>query len=308
MNTFVSTPSEVTYGAFKPDPWRINADLHCHSSMSDGVLPPADLAQRAASQGVTLFSLTDHDEVAGQAQAQQAAQALGLDYVPGVEVSVTWGGETIHVLGLGIDYTHEALVNGLARTRSGRDGRAREMAQQLERAGVPDAWNGALRHVGNPALISRTHFARHIVDCGICDDVSEVFQKFMVAGKPGYVEHRWAKLTEALSWIHQAGGTAVLAHPGRYRLDTTALWALMTEFREAGGEAIEVVCGSHSRDQYQRFARIALEFGFKASRGSDFHAPGERHNELGSLPLLPDSVVPVWAGREDWSPGLASSA
>lgn len=277
------------------DPWRFNADLHCHSSMSDGVLPPEVLVERAAAQGVELFSLTDHDELCGQQQAADAARRLGLDYVGGVEVSVSWGGETIHVVGLRIDWHDAGLLDGLARTRSGRDVRAREMAAQLEKVGIPDAWEGALRHVGNPALISRTHFARHIVECGICDDVSEVFRKYMVEGRPGYVEHRWAALSDAVGWIRAAGGIAVLAHPGRYRLGDTALWALINEFREAGGSAIEVVCGSHSRDQFRRFASVAVEFGLLASRGSDFHAPGERHNELGQLPALPDSVVPVWS-------------
>jgi predicted metal-dependent phosphoesterase TrpH len=207
---------------------------------------------------------------------------------------VSWGGETVHVVGLRIDWTDAALCAGLARTRSGRDSRAREIARQLEIAGVPDAWEGALRHVGNPALISRTHFARYIVERGICSDVGEVFRKYLVEGKPGYVEHRWARLSEAVEWIRGAGGVAVLAHPGRYRFNDTALWALVSEFKAAGGEAIEVVCGSHTRDQFRRFASVALEAGLAASRGADFHSPGERHTELGRLPLLPDSVTPVW--------------
>jgi len=276
-----------------------NADLHCHSNVSDGVLAPEALVERAIEQGVELFSLTDHDELAGQEMAARAAQALGLRYVGGVEVSVTWGGETVHVVGLQIDWENAELAAGLARTRAGRDQRALEMAASLERVGIQNAYAGALRHVGNPALISRTHFARHLVDTGICADINEVFRKYLVEGKPGYVEHRWAKLPEAIGWIRAAGGTAILAHPGRYRFNETELWALIDEFREAGGEAIEVVCGSHSRDQYGRFARIARDSGLKASRGSDFHAPGERHIELGRLPPLPDSVVPVWAGWMD---------
>jgi predicted metal-dependent phosphoesterase TrpH len=262
--------------------------------MSDGVLEPAALVERAADNGVELFSLTDHDEICGQQQAADAARARGLEYVGGVEVSVSWGGETVHVVGLRIDWTDAALCAGLARTRSGRDSRAREIARQLEIAGVPDAWEGALRHVGNPALISRTHFARYIVERGICSDVGEVFRKYLVEGKPGYVEHRWARLSEAVEWIRGAGGVAVLAHPGRYRFNDTALWALVSEFKAAGGEAIEVVCGSHTRDQFRRFASVALEAGLAASRGADFHSPGERHTELGRLPLLPDSVTPVW--------------
>ncbi len=279
------------------DPRSLNADLHCHSSVSDGVLQPDELVGRAAAQGVQIFALTDHDEVGGQEAAAQAAGECGLRYVGGVEVSVTWGGETVHVVGLRIDWHNDELIAGLARTRAGRDQRARDMAADLARVGIPDAYEGALRHVGNPALISRTHFARHIVDTGVCAHLDEVFRKYLTEGKPGFVEHRWAKLAEAVGWIRAAGGTAVLAHPGRYRFNPTQLWALIEEFRQAGGEAIEVVCGSHSRDQYGRFAKLARESGLKASRGSDFHAPGERHIELGRLPPLPDSVVPVWA---DW--------
>ncbi len=288
-----------------PDPWALNVDLHCHSSVSDGVLAPDELVSRALDHGVQILSLTDHDEVGGQDAAARAAVARGLPYIGGVEISVTWGGETIHVVGLRIDWCHEELRAGLARTRAGRDQRAREMAADLARAGIPDAYEGALRYVGNPALISRTHFARHIVDTGVCAQIDEVFRKFLSEGKPGYVEHRWARLPEAVGWIRAAGGTAVLAHPGRYRFNPTQLWALIEEFREAGGEAIEVVCGSHSKDQYGRFAKLARDAGLKASRGSDFHAPGERHIELGRLPPLPDSVEPVWA---DWPEALQLAA
>lgn len=278
-------------------PWRLNADLHCHSTRSDGVLEPAELARRAHANGVELFALTDHDELGGLAEASRAAAALGMRFVPGVEISVTWAGETVHVLGLGIDPGNRALREGLARTRAGRLARAREMAAQLEAAGVSDAFEGALRHVGNPELISRTHFARHIVACGVCKDVDEVFDRFLSEGRPGFVAHRWARLSEALDWIAQAGGVAVLAHPGRYRLNASALWSLMSEFRDGGGEGIEVVCGSHTRAQYDAFARHAGEFGFRASRGSDFHGPDEGRFDLGRLPPLPSSVVPLW---HDW--------
>ena len=279
------------------DPWRINADLHCHSSVSDGTLEPEALAARAHAQGVEIFSLTDHDELGGQARAARAAQALGMAYVPGVEISVTWAGETIHVVGLGVDPTDRSLLDGIARTRDGRESRAREMAESLAAAGIPGAFEGALRYVGNPELISRTHFARHLVESGQCSDVGEVFQRYLTEGKPGFVPHRWAKLPQAVGWITASGGTAVLAHPGRYRLSETALWALIEEFRESGGTAMEVVCGSHTRDQYGRFATLAREFGLRASRGSDFHDPVESRVELGSLPPLPDAVVPVWY---DW--------
>lgn len=279
------------------DPLPINADLHAHSRVSDGVLAPAEVARRAHARGVRMFALTDHDEVDGLAEARAAADALGMAFVPGVEISVSWGDETIHVVGLRIDAAHPVLRDGLARTRNGRDARAREIGDQLARAGVDDAYAGALKYVGNPAMVGRMHFARYLVEGGVCRDVQEVFRRFLVHGKPGFVPHRWARLADAVGWIRAAGGVAVLAHPGRYRLDDTGLWSLIAEFRDCGGEGIEVVSGSHSRDQYGRFARIAREFGLRASRGSDFHAPDEGRVELGGLPPLPDGLEPIW---QDW--------
>ena len=272
----------------------LNADLHCHSTVSDGTLAPAEVVRRAHANGVQLLALTDHDEVGGLDEAHRAAAELGLAFVPGVEVSVTWGGETIHVVGLDIDWRHPTLVAGLADTRSGRDARGRDMGAQLAAAGVPHAYEGALRYAGNPALLSRTHFARYLVECGVCADTREVFGRFLVEGRPGFVPHRWARLPEAIDWIVGAGGVAVLAHPGRYRLDATQLWALMSEFREAGGRGIEVVTGSHTPPQYGQFARFAREFGLLASRGSDFHSPTESRVDLGRLPPLPAELDPVW--------------
>lgn len=276
----------------------LNADLHSHSTASDGVLSPAQLAARAHAQGVELYALTDHDELDGIAPAREMAHSLGMCFVSGVEVSVTWASETIHVLGLGVNECDHALTQGLASTRRGRDQRAREMASELARAGVPGAYEGARKYAGNPDLISRTHFARYIVELGVCADIPRVFDRFLVEGKPGYVPHRWAKLADALTWIRGAGGVAVLAHPGRYGLDEASLWELVSEFRDGGGEAIEVVCGSHTAAQADRFAGWARRFGFKASRGSDFHAPGEGRADLGTLPPLPSDLVPVW---EAWA-------
>lgn len=276
------------------DPWRINADLHCHSRASDGTLAPAELVCRARANGVELFALTDHDELGGLAEAGAAAADAGLAFLPGVEVSVSWADATIHVVGLGIDPQDATLSAGLAALRAGRSGRAREMGEQLARAGIVGAYEGALALAGNPALLSRTHFARYLVEQGVCADVHDVFGRFLVEGKPGFVPHRWARLSEAVGWIRGAGGTAVIAHPGRYALDDLRRWALFSEFREAGGEAIEVVTGSHTRDEYAIYARHARDFGFQASRGADFHDPEESRMDLGRLPLLPDSVEPVW--------------
>ena len=274
-----------------------NFDLHCHSNVSDGVLAPALVAARAKARGVDVWALTDHDEVSGIAEARSAADALGLAFVPGVEISITWAGQTVHIVGLGIDEKNEELLRGLARTRSGRELRAREMSDQLAAAGIAGAYEGALRYAGNPDLISRTHFARFIIDRGICRDVPSVFRSYLIEGKPGFVPHRWATLEQAVGWITGAGGVAVIAHPGRYMFDAMAYDALFGEFQRLGGSAIEVVTGSHTPEQYDEYAKVAQRYGFLASRGSDFHGPGESRIDLGDLPPLPASVSPVW---RDW--------
>ena len=272
----------------------LNIDLHCHSNISDGMLSPAAVAARAHNNGVQVWALTDHDEIDGIAEARAAAQELGMVYVPGVEISITWAGQTVHIVGLQIDETNQALVQGLATTRSGRERRAHDMADQLAVVGIPDAFEGALHFVGNPDLISRTHFARYIVDLGVCADISEVFRKYLTEGNPGFVPHRWATLEQAVTWICGAGGTAIVAHPGRYNFSDLAFDALFDEFKQLGGTAIEVITGSHTIDQYSQYAKVANNYGFLASRGSDFHGPGESRIDLGALPPLPASVTPVW--------------
>jgi len=270
-----------------------NVDLHCHSDRSDGVLSPSDLVRRAAAHGVDLLALTDHDQVAGLAEAAQAARETGIGFVPGVEVSVTWRGTTVHVVGLGIDPDDARLSAGLAIVRSGRTRRAQTIALELEGAGIPDPFEGALRYVGDTAMISRTHFARYLVEIRAVTDVRDAFRHFLVPGKPGYVPHQWAALPEAIGWICGAGGHAVLAHPGRYRLSSGALHALLGEFRDAGGAGIEVVTSSHSPDQYRVFGTLARAYGLRASRGSDFHAPGESI-EFGALPAFEAPVPTLW--------------
>jgi predicted metal-dependent phosphoesterase TrpH len=277
------------------DPFRFNVDLHCHSTCSDGTLSPVEIVERAHRNGVDWIALTDHDEVSGLDAASRQAQAIGIGFIAGVEISVTWAGHTIHVVGARIDADDATLQAGLRQTRSGRHDRAREIAAQLEAAGIPDAWNGAMRHAGNPDLISRSHFARHIVDVGRCDDVREVFGSWLVEGKPGFVPHRWARLTDALGWIRNAGGTPIVAHPARYRFTEIELHAFMSEFVEGGGEAVEVLTSAHTAEESRRYLGIARQYGLRASRGSDFHDPVESRVDLGGLPPLPDAVEPVWA-------------
>ncbi|MBL0946139.1 MAG: PHP domain-containing protein [Hydrogenophaga sp.] len=273
----------------------LNADLHCHSTLSDGTLEPEVLAARAKDNGVELWALTDHDELGGQHRAMAAARDLGLPYLTGVEISVTFAGTTVHIVGLGMDPGNAALLDGLRATRGGREQRAREMADGLAQVGIKGAFEGALRYVGNPDLISRSHFARHLVDSGVCRDVPEVFRKYLTEGKPGFVPHRWAALGDAVRWITGAGGVAVIAHPGRYKFTPTEEYALFSEFRQHGGQACEVITGAHSTSEYAKYAGFCAEFGLAASRGSDFHSPDESHTDLGKLPDLPGSVTPVWS-------------
>jgi hypothetical protein len=272
----------------------LNADLHCHSVVSDGTLTPEALAARAKANGVELWALTDHDEIGGQQRAAAAARAAGMHYVTGVEISVTFIHQTVHIVGLGFDADNAALQQGLVHTRGGRGQRAREMSDGLAKVGIHGAYEGALKFAGNLELISRTHFARFLVESGVCRETNEVFRKYLTEGKPGYVEHRWATLKDAVTWIREAGGVAVLAHPARYKFSPNEEFALFTEFKSHGGQGVEVVTGSHSAAEYLVYADMAREFGLAASRGSDFHSPDESHTELGTLPYLPGTLTPVW--------------
>jgi predicted metal-dependent phosphoesterase TrpH len=272
----------------------LNADLHCHSVISDGTLTPEALAERAKANGVELWALTDHDETGGVERAAAAARAQGLHYLTGAEISVTFAGETVHIVGLGFDAGNTALKEGLHSTRGGREQRAREMAEGLARVGIHGAFEGALKFVGNPELISRTHFARFLVESGVCSETHEVFRKYLTEGKPGYVPHRWATLRDAVTWITEAHGVAVIAHPGRYKFTPNEEYALFTEFKAHGGRAVEVVTGSHTAQEFVKYAETAKEFGLAASRGSDFHSPDESRIDLGALPFLPGELTPVW--------------
>jgi len=277
----------------------LNADLHCHSVVSDGTLTPEALAERAKAGGVQLWALTDHDEIGGQQRAMDAAKAAGLAYLTGTEISVTFAGRVVHIVGLGFDHTAAEMIDGLRATRGGREARAREMAASLAQVGIHGAFEGALKYVGNPDLISRTHFARFLVDGGYCTDVPDVFRRYLTEGKPGFVAHKWATLRDAVGWITRAGGIAVIAHPGRYDFTPTEEHALITEFMAHGGRGIEVVTGSHTPAEFQQYADTAIEYGLLASRGSDFHCPEESRIDLGALPPLAGKLKPVWAELED---------
>jgi len=257
--------------------------------------PAAELVRRAHGNGVELLALTDHDEIGGLDEAAAAARQVGLRFVNGVEISVSWGDDqTVHIVGLGFDRDFAPLVEGLARVRGGRDSRAHRIAAELDKVGIHGAYEGALKYVGNPALISRSHFARYIVELGHAKEVKGVFDWWLAKGKPGYVAHPWAGLEDALNWIAGAGGIAVVAHPGRYRLSRAEMEQLFDTFKDLGGVGIEVLSGSHNEDQVRDYAHMARRYGFLASRGSDFHGPGESWVDLGRLPELPADLTPVW--------------
>ncbi len=275
----------------------LNVDLHSHSDVSDGTLSPRALLARAKVNGADVIALTDHDEVQGIAEARAAAKELDIRFVSGVEISTTWAGSTVHIVGLQIDETNNDLVEGLAATRSGRVERAREMSRRLDAVGIRGAYDGAIGLAGNPFLVSRKHFARYMVSAGYCKDIREAFRRYLVEGKPGYMPHHWASLENAVGWIKSAGGIAGIAHPGRYRFSDLVLGAFFDEFKHLGGTMIEVVTGSHAADQYAKFAKVAQDYGFLASKGSDFHSPGESRIDIGGLPAMPEGVTPVW---RDW--------
>lgn len=269
-------------------------DLHSHSRASDGLLSPAEVARRAVDNGVDMLALTDHDETQGLAQARGVADASGMRFINGVEISIEWSGLQVHIVGLDFDADDATLNAGLERIRSGRVERARRMAADLERVDIPGCFEGAMRYAENPNLIGRSHFARYMVERGVCRDTQSVFESYLVPGKPGYVTHRWVTLADAVSWIRGAGGLAVIAHPGRYKFSRVEMRHLFDEFKGLGGQAIEVVSGSQSQDHLIQMSRLAREYGFLASCGSDFHGPEESHIDIGGNASLPGDLTPVW--------------
>jgi 3',5'-nucleoside bisphosphate phosphatase len=271
-----------------------NFDLHNHSTASDGLLTPSQLMELGARLGVDALALTDHDTIDGLEEAAAAAQRLGIGFVTGVEISVTWGESTLHVVGLGIDPDSTKLRQGLQSVRDGRYGRARLMASKLDSLGIAGTLEAALEMAGSENRLSRTHFARHLAERGAVRDTQAAFDKYLAKGKPAYVAHQWATLEDAVGWIRAAGGIPVLAHPGRYGLKPLARATLLESFKSLGGEAIEVVTGSHRPEEYATWRRVAEEYGFLASRGADYHGPGESPVQPGRLPPLPATLTPVW--------------
>lgn len=272
-------------------------DLHTHSTASDGTLTPTHLMQRAAQAGITAIALTDHDTLAGLTEAQQAAHQLHLTLIPGVEISATWRERTLHIVGLHIATDNTTLQQGLAGLCALRIQRAQCIGHLLAEAGLPGDWYAKARAFSNGNLIGRAHFARALVAGGHANSVREVFKKFLVKGKPGYVAGGWTPLTEVVTWINAAGGQAVIAHPARYGLKRRLLRRLIADFVAAGGVGIEIVAGSHSQDDIYNMTQHAREFGLLASVGSDYHGPNITQCQLGQLTPLPAGCTPIW---RDW--------
>ncbi len=273
-------------------------DLHAHSTASDGTLTPSQLVAKAAACGLRVLALTDHDTTSGLEEARAAAQGSPLTLIPGIEISVSWNHHTVHIVGLNIDPANAALQQGLARLLAFRAWRAEEIGARLEKkAGIAGAYVGSLAYAKG-SMVGRTHFARFLLDHGHVKTLQDAFDRYLKRGRPGYVPGEWAGLAEAVGWIAQSGGQAVIAHPARYPFTATKLRELLGAFKECGGHGLEVVSGSHSRDDYFVMANLARRFGLCASAGSDYHGPENPWLELGVLPTLPEGCVPVWQSWE----------
>lgn len=273
----------------------ISYDLHSHSSASDGSLSPTELVHYAQQNNVNVLAVTDHDITSGIVEARQAAQELDISVIAGVEISVIWRKQTLHILGLNIDIDDKALQAGLLQIRSSRIQRAQKIGERLDKAGIFNTYEQA-KAISNGENVTRTHFAKVLIQDGHAKDMKQVFKRFLVPGKPGYVAGEWAAMEEALLWIKNAGGISVIAHPARYRLTATKMRLMIEEFIEAGGQGIEVISGSHSTDESIRIAALARKYNLLASRGSDFHDPAIPYINMKTLPSLPSDLKPVWEG------------
>lgn len=268
-------------------------DFHCHSTASDGQLSPSDVVTRAYNNGVNCLSLTDHDTTAGLGDAITCANKMGIRLVPGIELSAKWSHQCFHIIGLGIDPQNSELDQGIKRTQSLREQRASAIGVRLAKKGIPGCYESAKKIAGT-GMITRTHFAKHLVEQNYVETMQQAFDRYLVRGKPGFVATEWPELERVVAWIRGAGGIPVLAHPRRYKITATRLRQLLTQFKDLGGAGIEVVCGNSNANDIQESARLARRFELSGSVGSDFHSPDNKWIELGRLQPLPDDVEPVW--------------
>ncbi|MGV6852388.1 MAG: PHP domain-containing protein [bacterium] len=271
----------------------MRVDLHSHSTASDGTLSPTELVERALSREVDVLALTDHDSVDGLLEAKQKAETSSLNFIAGIELSVTWEKRTLHIVGLNIDSSSQLLLDGIAQLKEKRAARTKRIAQKLIRAGAGEAVELAFE-AATPEKLTRTHFARSLVACGFGKHMGDAFNRYLSKGKSAYVRGEWASLEQSCEWINQSGGLAVIAHPHRYKL--TRSWArkMLGSFKNNGGSAVEVVCGSSTDDRVRYWARQAADHGLMASVGSDFHSTENSWIDLGRLRSLPHFSEPVW--------------
>ena len=269
-------------------------DLHCHSTASDGALSPRDLVSRAFEQGVNVLALTDHDTVDGLGEARLQAQQLGIRLINGIELSCTHLNQCLHIVGLNIDPDHPGLREGLSKQQALRDERAKRIADKLAKKGIPGVYEAVLANAGK-GEITRTHFAEYLLRQAYVNSMQEAFDRYLNKGQPAYVSTTWASLEEVVSWIVNAGGIAVLAHPLRYKLSNKWINRALAVFKEAGGQGIEVVNGRGSLEEVRLAQQFAERHQLVASTGSDFHAPDTPYLELGRLVELPATLIPVWS-------------
>lgn len=268
-------------------------DLHCHSTASDGALSPTELVQRAHQHGVTALALTDHDSTAGLKEAQASATATGIRLIPGIELSSSWQNKCFHIVGLGIDPSYPPLAEATQNLQRIRLERAEKIAEKLEKKRIPGALEAVKKAAGD-GMITRSHFADFLVAQHHVDSHQEAFDRYLANGKAAYVATIWAELELAVSWITQSGGVAVLAHPLRYKLTANWMKRLLTAFKEAGGQGMEVVTGRNTTDEIKLAANYARRFELAGSTGSDFHSPDNQWIELGRFAPLPDKIKPIW--------------
>ncbi len=272
---------------------RMIVDLHTHTNASDGSLTPTELLDHARQLGVDVLSITDHDTLGAY---ERLPENPGLQLITGVELSTTWAGRGVHIVGLNVDRHSPALLAGIQQQKEARLERAGIIAHRLTRIGIPSPL-AAVAAMAGDAGIGRPHFAQHLVDIGVVKDLRAAFKKYLGAGKPGDVKDGWASLEDVTGWIVAAGGIAVLAHPVKYKMTTSKLRLMLDDFVAAGGRGIEVISGSQQPDVTLRMLALADEFELAASCGSDFHSPDAAWSQPGRFAPLPAQVPKVW---EQW--------
>ncbi len=271
----------------------MKVDLHCHSNLSDGELSPLELIQYAGKQGIDMLAITDHDCAQKLPEVSALAKTLAIELVPGIEISATWGKIGVHVVGLNICLDSIALLQAVAMQSEAREHRAQEIDACLAKLNIHDSYTGA-KTVAGDSQIGRPHFAQYLLEAGFVKDLKTAYKKYLGAGKVGDVKCFWPDMNEVIGWIHEANGQAVLAHPAKYKLTRRKLDMLCREFKEAGGDGIEVVSGMQSQDITDYHEHLSLKYSFFASCGSDFHGPASSWHDLGKMAHMPVSCKPIW--------------